>query len=168
MSAPAVIDSLEFARAGQQVTGSLPVARLKRLHDCLHDVIGQVDYEVSGGHDERHRPQLLLHITAVLHLQCQRCLGALEHRLDVRSSLLLVQPQEIAGEELNDPEAPDVVEASPELDLAELVEEEILLSLPLAPRHADDGCASALEHPGRIGGTPFAKLAGLKDTIKKS
>src|SRR5688572_11771675 len=77
MSAPAVIDSLDFARSAQSTSGSLPVATLQRLHDVLFDTEGSLSYEVSGGRDAHNRPQLELRITGALDLQCQRCLGLL-------------------------------------------------------------------------------------------
>ena len=43
-----VVDSLEFARAGQTLRGSLPVEALTRLHDSLYDTVGQVDFVVQG------------------------------------------------------------------------------------------------------------------------
>src|SRR5687768_1406263 len=66
MSAPAVIDSLEFARSAQSMSGSLPVASLQRLHDVLFDTEGSLSYEVCGGRDARNRAQLALRITGAL------------------------------------------------------------------------------------------------------
>jgi uncharacterized protein len=164
MSAAAVIDSLEFARAQQQLRGSLPAAGLKRLEDVLFDTQGSLEYEVRGRVDGRNRPQLSLKVKGRLHLQCQRCLELLDYELDVRNTLLLVGPGMQVDAELDDPDAPDVVEASPELDVAGLIEDEVLLSLPLAPRHPEGACESRL-----TGATdpaarpkPFAELAALK------
>jgi uncharacterized protein len=165
MSAPAVIDSLEFARSAQQLSGSLPVEGLKRLEDVLSDADGSLRYELRGGRDERQRPQLQLRISGRLHLRCQRCLGMLEYPLEVANSLLLAAPGGEAPEGMDDPEAPDMIDAEPELDVAALIEDEVLLSLPLAPRHAEGACtnrtqthddASAGEH------SAFGKLAALK------
>jgi uncharacterized protein len=165
MSAAAVIDSLEFARAEQCVAGSVPVASLKRLEDVLFDSEGAVSYQVRGGRSARNRPQLELRITGRLHLQCQRCLGLLNYAVDVTNILLLVAHGAQADDEVDDPQAPDVIEANPELDVAGLIEDEVLLSLPLAPRHPEGACASRI---GQGAGedaqlqTAFAKLAGLK------
>ncbi len=140
MSAPAVIDSLEFARSAQQFTGSLPVESLKRLDDLLADAEGNLHYELRGGQDDRQRPQLEVRISGRLHLQCQRCLGVLDYPVDVASSLLVVSRGIEPPEGLEDPEAPDMIEADPELDVAALIEDEVLLSLPLAPRHPAGAC----------------------------
>ena len=167
MSAPAVIDSLEFARAGEQLTGSLDVAGMKRLEDLLYDAAGRLDYEVRGGQDERNRPRLELGVTGRLHLQCQRCLGLLDYPVDVTNTLVLLPRGTPADDELDDPEGPDAIEAEPELHVAALVEDEVLLSLPLSPRHPDAGCDGRTqtqetndEDAGRA--PAFAKLAALK------
>jgi uncharacterized protein len=164
MSAPAVIDSLEFARAGEQSSGSLAVADLKRLDDLLHDAEGRVEYELRGSRDERNRPQLELRVRGRLHLQCQRCLGLLDYPVDVSNTLLVLPQGSEPDEELDDPEGPDAIEADPALDVAALVEDEVLLSLPISPRHAE-GCVSRSQTQDEddAGVEPaFAKLAALK------
>ena len=97
MSAAAVIDSLEFARAGDELRGSVPVISLKRLDDVLFDREGRLDYELRGSRDEHNRPQLELRISGPLHLQCQRCLGLLNYGIDIAATLRVVprdtQPQ---------------------------------------------------------------------------
>jgi uncharacterized protein len=165
MSAPAVIDSLEFARAEQSVSGSLSVAIFQRLDDVLFDSDGEVEYAIRGGRDEHNRPQLELRITGELHLQCQRCLGPLGYLVDVANTLLLVPSGARADVDLEDPDAPDAIEASTELHVAALIEDEVLLSLPLAPRHAEGSCAGRIGTQGNDEGrkhSAFAELGALK------
>ena len=164
MSAAAVIDSLEFARAEQRISGRLSVASLRRLDDVLFDDRGDVHYTVQGGRNERNRPQLELRITGALHLQCQRCLSLLDYSVDIQSTLLLVARGESTDEEMDDPEAPDAIEAAAELDVPALIEDEVLLSLPLAPRHPEGACERRLEtHVAGPQQNAFAKLAALKE-----
>jgi uncharacterized protein len=161
-AAQAVIDSLEFARTGQSLSGSLPLPALTRLQDSLFDDLGEVRFEVRGGHDARRRPVLTLEISGVLHLQCQRCLGALDYALELSSTVRLESDGEAAASEFDDAED-EWIEASAALDVAKLVEEEILLSLPYAPRHGEGQCPpGARAAAGEKQGTAFAKLAALK------
>ena len=161
-SAQTVIDSLEFARTGQALHGSLLLPRLARLKDSLADTVGTVEFEVTGGRDLRHRPILKVAISGTLHLQCQRCLGAIDYPLQIVNTLLLVGAGEAAAGELDDEEI-EWIEASRELDLATLIEDEILLSLPYAPRHEEGACrllgTAAAE--GAVS-SAFAQLAALK------
>jgi len=162
MPAQTVIDSLEFARTGESLRGSLPVTVLVRLRDSLAETAGAVEFMVKGGHDARRRPTLRLDISGTLRLQCQRCLGTLDYPLWLANTVLLVKAGEAATGDLAEEDA-EWIEASNELDVAALVEEEILLSLPYAPRHevgqCGDGLAAAKDGAGA---SAFAKLATLK------
>jgi len=161
-STQTVIDSLEFARAGQTLSGSLPLPGLTRLRDSLVDTLGAVEFELRGGHDARRRPILTLAIHGMLHLQCQRCLGALEHPLQVLNTLLLVTAGESAAGDLDEEDA-EWVEASGNLDVAALVEDEIILSLPYAPRHEEGSCRQAgTAAADGAAASAFARLAALK------
>jgi uncharacterized protein len=101
-------------------------------------------------------------IHGMLHLQCQRCLEALDHPLQLLNTLLLVAAGTEAAGAL-DEEEPEWIEASRELDLGTVIEDEILLSLPYAPKHEEGACRA-------LGGTvtrvttasAFAELAVLK------
>ena len=161
-SAQTVIDSLEFARVGQTLRGSLPLAGLTRLKDSLADAHGTVEFEVKGGHDARHRPTLMVAIHGMLHLQCQRCLEALDYPLRALNTLLLVAAGAAAAGEL-DEEDTEWIEASRELDVATVVEDEILLGLPYAPKHPEGACRP---HGTVVGegaaASAFARLAALK------
>lgn len=163
MSAPAVIDALEFARSAQESSGSVRVSALQRLEDLLYDSTGSLNYDIRGGRDDRNRPLLAVRVTGALHLQCQRCLGLLDYPLELANTLLVV-PAGAQPEDPEDPDAPDTIEANEELDLVALVEDEVLLSLPLAPRHAEGECASRFETQSREGAarSAFEKLAALK------
>lgn len=164
-SAQAVIDSLEFARTEQTLRGSLPIRGLARLQDSLHDHLGQVEFAVKGGADARRRPVLTLDISGTLHLQCQRCLGLLEYPLRLTNTLLLVSQAEAESGELDDGEVEWII-ASAELDVASLIEDEIILSLPYAPRHGQGRCTQGSGAvPENAGVSAFAELAALKKDL---
>lgn len=161
-AAQAVVDSLEFARTGQRLSGSVPVAAMSRLQDSLLEQAGEVKFELRGGHDALQRPVLALEISGVLRLQCQRCLGALDYELRLSNSLLLSNGEPAGAGEQEEGEA-DWIEPSTELDVAGLVEDEILLSLPYAPRHGEGQCPRVVgEAAGGGEAGAFARLAALK------
>lgn len=166
MSAQVVIDSLEFARAGRELRGSLPVSGLARLQDFISDTAGSVDFVVAGGRDAENQPVLALSVNGLLHMQCQRCLEQLDYPLQFSITLRLVSPGEDLSETVADPDAVDAVEASTELDVAELIEDEILLSLPFSPRHAEGTCSSReKDMRGTEEGGVFSGLAALKNVL---
>lgn len=165
MSAQAVIDSLEFARSEQELRGSLPVSGLTRLQDFLYDNVGSVDFVVKGGFDNELRPVLSLSVSGQIHLQCQRCLDRMDYPLRLSNTLLLVNRGENQDEAVVDPDAPDSVEASTAMDVAGLIEDEILLGLPFSPRHEAGACDYRLKDATQYMDQPGG-LAGLAELKK--
>lgn len=136
------------------------------MKDSLADALGAVEFEVKGGHDARRRPILMLAIHGTLHLQCQRCLGALDYPLQVLNTLLLVTAGEAAAGDLDEDDA-EWIEASGNLDVAALVEDEIIMSLPYAPRHGEGSCRQVgTAVADGAAASAFAKLAALKQNNK--
>jgi len=165
MSARTVIDSPEFVRSGREMRGTVPVANLERLAGSLHDAGGSISYTLRGSYDSRRRPRLTLCMSGMLRLQCQRCLALLEFPLQIANTLLLLREGDAAEGEVDDPLTPDAIDASPELDVDGLIEDEILLGLPLVPRHAEGTCeyrASPTPPKGANGSVFAAKLAAWK------
>lgn len=165
MSGPAAVHRIEdpfaFARAAGLHSGRAALAAMPRLQDRLAGDGGTVAYVVRGKVDQRQRPLLELEITGHPSLRCGRCLAPLDFALRLQSSVLLMEPGAVMQED-DDPESPEWIEAGPELDVLELVEDEILLSLPLSVRHEQGKCSDGGEM-GQTSGrdNPFAKLATL-------
>ena len=160
MSKRVVINSLTFARETASLQGELPVAELTRLHDMLVDATGSVRYRAEGRLGPRNRPQLLLQLDGVLSVRCQRCLESIAYPLKVSSLLEFVESEEDLTQEEMEDDSKDFLPAQSELDVVALIEDEIILDLPSAPRH--DSCA--LPNTGQETGSasPFSVLAGLK------
>jgi len=168
MSHQPVIDGLEFAKAASRLQGAWPVAEFLRLHDLLRSTAGTLHYELQGVPEERGRPALHLKVRGELHLTCQRCLGALELALRIETSLRLAATQAEIDAEPLDAEGPESIVAGKEMQVRTLVEDEVLLAIPIAPRH--DACAGAAADAaaGAAGArqTPFAGLRGLMGGTK--
>jgi len=159
MSRRLVIDSRSFGTEGASLRGELAVASLGRLLDLLTDSAGCVQYRIQGGIGSLGRSQLLLAVEGLLSLRCQRCLEAIDYRLEVRSLLEFVDEEgDLTQEELED-DSRDFLPHQQELDVAVLVEDEILLALPTAPRHDDCVLPGARQSTARV--SPFSVLAGF-------
>jgi len=158
MSHQPVIDGFEFASAGAAQHGVLPVASFRRLRDLLASDAGEVAYEVEGARDERGRPSLRVKVRGALQLRCQRCLEAMAHSVDAESLLVLAATQAEIDAEPADVEGPDRVVGGRDMRVADLVEDELILALPYAPRH--EHCAAAPVE-GEGARSPFAGLRGL-------
>ena len=171
---PLRLDVAVFARQAAELQGRWPLEELPRIAEVTHPQGPQAQEEgvawsargeirqVLGG-----QAQVWLHLvaTARLQLECQRCLGPSAHMVQVKRSFLFVVGEDAAAAIDADSEH-DVLALTQTLDLRELVEDELLLSLPLVPRH--ETCPEPLLAPsdsavaGQEAPNPFAALASLK------
>ena len=153
-------DAFVFAREGRVLKGTLALAELERLHDLLTEVSGEITFHLQGAQGKRGEHTLHLQVEGQISLACQRCLGAISFDLDVDSLLELIpEGADMSQDELED-DTRDFLPVVSEVFVAELVEDEILLALPVAPRHEKCGFPGAADAGERI--HPFATLAGLK------
>lgn len=156
---PKLCDVSDLADAGSHVQFDLPIADMARLRPALANPEGWV--RGSARFDrERGRPVARLRFTAQLHLRCQRCLEALAVRLEGGSQVHFVA-NEAAAQELP-PEAESLLAADGKVLLRDLVEEELMVSLPISPRHENGECGAPSEQPeARQVQRPFAALDEL-------
>ena len=157
------IDSLDFARNGRELRGEAPVSEMPRLQDMLADAAGKIGYVVRGYQGRDGKLKLEVTLDGMCQLRCQRCLNPMEYQVKLVSRLLLVQAGEL-DESSDEQDDLDSVPADKHMDVLALLEEEILLSLPFAPKHSSGTCqpvAGGLDwsEPER---KPFAALAGLR------
>jgi uncharacterized protein len=167
MSGRPVIDSVEFARLASRLTGEVPVADLSRLHDDLVDRSGQIEYELTGYLGPQGQPGLHLKLAGGLTLRCQRCLQPLAHSVTAERRFMLVRPGDPDTDLSDEDEAMEHVPADPQLDVVGLVEEELVLSLPIATMHPPGQCepiSQAASPAGKV--SPFSVLAALKRDSK--
>ncbi len=158
-----VIDSLAFAREGRHLIGRLAVQEMSRVNDgnALADDGGVLSCRLSGGRNDDGKLFLMIEVSGELRLKCQRCLEPLVLPLDIKSLLLLVPSGAPWPDESLEDDAADAVEASAEQSVASLIEEEVLLALPVVPRHESCVLPDGSDHHGRAA-SPFAALARLK------
>ena len=154
-----VIDGFEFASAGATKQGVWPLRDFPRLRDMLATEAGEVRYEINGVRDERGRPALRLQVRGTLMLRCQRCLEPMPFEVRTDETLVLAATLDEIHAEPADAHAPDRVVAGREMALRELIEDELILAVPYAPRH--DSCVAAGAGTEEQGNSPFAVLRGL-------
>jgi len=126
-----VIDSLHFARAALEQRGVLGMERMPRLAKMQCSTPG-LDYELRGGRASNGKPCLRFSVRGSMQLVCQRCLDPLPVPVAIDAELQLSESlREIseADDEI------DRVLASRHMDVGQLVEDEVILALPMVPRH---------------------------------
>ena len=171
---PLRLDVEAACRAGATLEGEWPLADLARLMASSHPesppapgAAAAWSVRAERRADAAGSAQCWLHLraSASLALVCQRCLGPVEAELEAERSFLFVHGEEQA-EALDAEIEDDVLALTRSLDLRELVEDELLLALPLVPRH--DRCPQPLVPPPDPEGfeeerpNPFAALRGLR------
>lgn len=154
-----VIDGFEFARSGSKLSGDWPVNDFRRLRDGLHAGDGVLHYELEGLPQGQARPALRLRVEGRLQLICQRCLGPLPFELRSESLLQLYAHEADLAALPVDAEGPECIVAQKSMPVLELVEDEVLLALPYAPRHGQ--CRSGEGEAPDAQQRPFAGLRAL-------
>ena len=162
-----------LCRDAARVAGRWPLSAMTRLTGSLFgppDAAAVVDCSAEGSMRVApgSQPELWLHLQTRLPvtLQCQRCLQAMTQALAVDRHFRFVRG-EAQAEQLDEISDDDVLVLAPRLDLHELLEDELILALPLVPRHAQ-GCPTPLplraEEPlaEAPAVNPFAALAALR------
>jgi uncharacterized protein len=125
--------------------GSLPLARLPRLAASLAESSGSLQVELQATRDEEGQDWLHGEIRGRLPLTCQRGLHAFDWDCDVALSLALVGSEAEEQKLLKDSES--YLVQDDELPLRDLVEDEVLLALPMMPRCDDPDCVRRLVKP---------------------
>ncbi len=153
--------------ARRSFQGTLPLASMTRLREVLAAIDGEVVYELDFGRDELGVAYLDVKVDAPLSLVCQRSLEPFLLPVQVRTRLGLIRAEsEEAG--LSPETEPLLVNESGQLVLADVVEDELLLAVPLVPVDPDSTLPDEMTGFGAgddaAGQTenPFAVLRELK------
>jgi uncharacterized protein len=174
---PTRLEVAAFTQAGATREGVLPLAGMNRLAGSSQapadGLAGDVTWSVRGlwkqpaGGAAEMRIHLVAHAT--VHLSCQRCLQPMAQDLDVDRTIRFV-PGEDQAAQLDEELEEDVLALARTLDLAELIEDELILALPIVPMH--EACPQPLPSAAEVDADltdageaplhPFGALAALK------
>lgn len=129
----------EFTRDGKSLSGSVSPEALERLKGILAGSDGFVEYSLQGGLRRDGKPLIVLQMRSALSVCCQRCLGSMRVELESERRLVFVSANALPAVE-DEEEDTDYLPLEEPIDPMLLVEEELLLSLPMAPRHEEQDC----------------------------
>ena len=147
LSDPHDLDLFEFARSGRQAAGVVRVSQLPRM---LNEVPaeapdrdtaftwqaeGATQPELQDDGTEGPQPYLRLAVHGAAWLECQRCMTPYLQPFNVDATYRIVNTEAEAEEFPLDEDEVEVIVGSRQFDLIDLIEEELLLSLPLVPKH---------------------------------
>ncbi len=145
-----VTQPLDVSRLGDarvDFNGSLALSWFPRLQAELAEAGGSVQAALCFARELQGRRTLSGTLSTELVLTCQRCLQPLRFPLQTRFHLALVDAGEDAGPLPDQLEA--VVVDAERVDVLALLEDELLLCLPIAPRHrSEERCVAPTRHEG--------------------
>ena len=168
------LDVKAFAQSASESSGHELLSKYKRLFEETQGLGGDrvLNWSARGAlqTDEAGIEQVWLHLTVdvSLPLTCQRCLGPVDIEVAVNRSFRFVGSEE-AAEAQDEACEEDVLALSPDFSLRELIEDEVLMALPVVASHdtcpvevklavADQGFETASAEKRN----PFAVLAKLQ------
>jgi uncharacterized protein len=160
-SKPPVIDAIEFARKGLEIHDTIALSQFSRLSDALASSEGKLSYKLAGYIGADKKPGLRLAMQGDVQLTCQRCLEPLGFEVNVDGDFTLVTDEGQIPSQDEEGDIKDYLLASPQMSVIDLLEDELLLALPFAPKHeaCEDGAALKTQTEKQ---SPFAVLKGLK------
>lgn len=163
---PDQIDLRRAVSGSAYFEGELAICDLPRLREAVVEAVGVVRYVLELSRDSEGRSVIRMALGTVLRLECQRCLAPFDYQVATSVALAVIGQLEEA-DRLPEPYDPLLLEGRLVRPWA-LIEDELLLALPLIPSHAPgrcgdgDGAAEATAAAEAAGTGPFAPLAGWR------
>ncbi len=161
------VDLWSLAERRHIIAGKCQLTEMQRLRSSLVNDEGDVEVELEFGIDDSGIRFVKGVVSGGLLLQCQRCMEPMVFNANLTLSLGIVCDVEHAMT-LPDQYEP-LVFGEAQVSLCSLIEDELILSLPLVAKHPGEGCSLAVEqdHVDSDDLTqkenPFAVLKTLKN-----
>lgn len=142
--------------------GAFKPSELERLEESIAGEDGELRYRITAVLDRQRRKTLSCIIEGFVFLTCQASLELFRHDVSISERLVLVDREEELPSIEAESDAEDYLVADEPLDIRDLVEDAVLLSLPMVPRKPGVGEAPGGSEAVPRKPSPFAALAGLK------
>ncbi len=156
----------KFAKKNFSVIDELNIEDLPRINEISSDNSDNIKVNFSFYIENNTIPCLDGEVSLMIYLACQRCLEELPVSLDLNFSLAFVK-NESQAEELSKHLEIYLFEGE-ELSLIDLISDEILLSIPMVPKHNLDCLSSFKEHNNyeQVKESPFAMLKNINKPME--
>ncbi|OZA08271.1 MAG: hypothetical protein B7X97_06865 [Methylotenera sp. 17-45-7] len=169
-----IIDNIAFAKRGERLNGQIAIASCQRLLDFLQSkapdlsnassyilATRDIGFSLVGELDSLGRYFLHLDLDAQLNTYCQRCLDSMVLGLKLDFHYLISDKVAGLAEDafVDDSDDFDLQEPNQSMNLISLIEDELIMAMPIAPAHEFDCSKLAMQAGDKP--NPFAVLKGL-------
>lgn len=135
-------DPYSLCKQGSQYQGSIAVAKFTRVCEALASLEGEANVTLHFQTDSEKRSIINIRVESQVQLTCQRCNEAYDACLNSESRLCVVA-SESQADDLPDQYEPLVANEGL-INLNDMVEEELLLALPMIAKHENSKCPKDL------------------------
>ena len=137
------INNLKFALEKNFIEDELDIESLHRVIDVLPNLKGRVKFKILG--DKLDKPILYIEICGKITTSCQNCLNEIQIDIKKADNVFIFNNEEELDKALfsEDSKIYEAILASEEFNVLEYIEDEIIISLPIAPKH--NKCISKFE-----------------------
>jgi len=134
MTEEGIIDPATFATKPKVYKGALTGSDLVDLDERVAGPEGGLQFEVAAGLDKQRRKVVSYIIKGFAQLTCQVSMESFRHEVDISERLVLVDDESQLPPIEMESDEEDFMVADGPLDLRDLVEDAVILSLPMIPR----------------------------------
>ncbi len=161
------IDFTELGEKPRVWQGTFAPVDLERVDEAVAADEGEIRYRVSASVDPQRRQVVSCIIEGFVFLECQASMEVFRHPLKIEDRLVVVDDESHLPPIQEEGEEEDFVVADAPLDVRTLVEDAVILALPMVPRKPGmENAPLKREAAPSPEESPFAALQGLKKTPK--
>ena len=157
------LNLIKLATRGEELSGTLPLARMERLCGALESKDGEVEVEIEFGIDLQRIKYLAGQASVGLKLRCERCMQPMEWPITAEFRLGMIFSE---AKELPESYEPLLMQPDQEIRLlSPIIEDELLLQMPMIALHPEGVCSPRAEGTVEVSDVkenPFAVLKQLK------
>ncbi|MDY6814098.1 MAG: YceD family protein [Pseudomonadota bacterium] len=161
---PVFVDVGQLLARQGELEGALPLAGMARLREAVLAAPGEARFSLRFAPAPQWRGRIEGWTQAAVSMRCERCLEPVEVALGGPVALYVVDSEQQLEQLARGEEGMVLPEAT--VKLSDWIEDELVLSLPVAPRHADCTLPAVPTRevvPVEAPENPFAALQRLKD-----
>ena len=130
-----LINNVEFAKANRSIEQEIDISQLNRTKSLLDGLTGKLSVKLSG--KVLDKPVLSVSIYGRISTLCQNCLEPVEIVIDYNGIVPIFKNESELDEALfgENASSHDGILADDQFNVLDFIEDEVIMLLPLAPKH---------------------------------